>query len=717
MNMQIVSYPLGVITAHYLRDLDTEHVALCLLPTGLTPAYAARREWLDIPELRSAGLTCPAWEVGSLCHVELLEIGQSGGAGYTLKHGPATKALTFAGQRVEELEDRIVITTTLEALQGYGVDHILTWVRGEAGVEVETVLRNHSGRPLTVELLTSFALDGLSPLAEDDGPERLALHRRYGGWSLEGKPAVHTVEQLNLDRTWFNAVPEGERYGSIGSYPVGRWFPFGAVEDRKTKVFWAAQLTCTGSWQMELTRPHDGYSFSGGLADREFGGWYKVLADGEALTAPRAFLSTAQGSLSRACQNLTSMFHRYVDAQPASEQGMPVMCNDWCAFWGAPTEEKTLRLAQVCRDHGIPYVIIDAGWTKTVHEHLGQGGNGTWELDEKKFPHGLRWLSRQLREMGLRLGIWMEFEVTTKGSPMFEAAYDPMHLRRDGVVLKNSGERSYWDFRLPEVRTYLREKVIDFLRDNEIGYLKVDYNGNLGFGCDGADSPGEGLRQQMAAVQDFFGELRRALPDLVIENCAGGGHRLEPAMMNLTALSSFSDAHECPEGPYIAANLHDLLLPRQSQIWAVLHREQGREALEYRLAAGFLGRMCLSGKLYELEPDQLDVVDEAVAFFQQAAPVIARGFSRVVRVTNDSQHHLRGLQAVIRRGDDGRILVVAHSFALDGPRALNLDLPLTGYRVQAAFGRRDLLTEVPSGLCFHTDAPYRAAALLLAPVF
>lgn len=711
MDLSFKSYDCGSLVCLYTHDRDSGHIALSLLPRGMQPAYASRREWLDIPELRSAGLTCPAWEVGSLCHLALLEAGQSSGAGFTMKHGPATRALRFKGQQVLPIPGGKQIETVLQTPMGYGVVHRVLHRDGEDAVEIRTEFFNCTGHPLTLEAITSFALDGLSPFAADDGPERLFLHRRLGGWSLEGKPVCHSAEQLNLDRTWYNGIPEGERYGSVGGYPVGRYFPFGAVEDRAAGVFWAAQLACPSSWQMELTRPHDALSFSGGLADREFGGWYTIIPDGGRFAAPPAYLSAAKGELSRACQNITAMFHRFADAQPACEQQLPVMYNDWCAFWGAPTEEKTLRLAEACRGRNIPYLIIDAGWTKTAHEHLGQGGNGTWELDRKKFPRGLQWLSRRVAEMGMRLGIWFEFEVTTKGSPAFGPEYDAMHLTRDGVVICTDGERSYWDLRRIDTVSYLERKVIRFLRENEIGYLKVDYNGHPGSGCDGADSPGEGLRQQMQAVQAFFDRIRAALPDLVIENCAGGGHRLEPSMMCRTALSSFSDAHECLEGPFIAANLHDLVLPRQSQIWAVVHPQQTDRELFYRLCAGFLGRLCLSGKLFELESRQQKIVDEAVDFYAKAMPVIRRGYSRVLQHTEGAQHHLRGAQAVVRQGEDGSILVVAHSFLLARPFTLPLPIP-EGYALQTAFGETQLLDRTEQGYRLTFSENHQAAAML-----
>jgi hypothetical protein len=115
--------------------------------------------------------------------------------------------------------------------------------------------------------------------------------------------------------------------------------------------------------------------------------------------------------------------------------------------------------------------------------------------------------------------------------------------------------------------------------------------------------------------------MRKELPHLVIEVCASGGHRLEPSMLALASMGSFSDAHESPEIPIIAANLHRLILPRQSQIWAVLHAADSTQRLVYSLSAGFLGRLCLSGEIDHLSETQWTLVKNAINFYEKVAPL------------------------------------------------------------------------------------------------
>ena len=69
-------------------------------------------------------------------------------------------------------------------------------------------------------------------------------------------------------------------------------------------------------------------------------------------------------------------------------------------------------------------------------------------------------------------------------------------LKRNGKLIQ-SGERFFWDMRDPWTRTYLKKRVIDFLIDHQFEYLKIDYNESIGIGCDGSESLGQGLYENI----------------------------------------------------------------------------------------------------------------------------------------------------------------------------------------------------------------------------
>jgi alpha-galactosidase len=288
-------------------------------------------------------------------------------------------------------------------------------------------------------------------------------------------------------------------------------------------------------------------------------------------------------------------------------------------------------------------------------------------------------------------------------------------LQRDGLPITVRSRR-FWNLNDPFAIDYLAERVIGLLERCGFGYLKVDYNETIGIGCEGAESLGAGLVRQVEGIYRFFDLIRRRMPELVIECCSSGGHRLEPSMIGRTAMSSFSDAHELKEIPIIAANLHQLMLPRQSQIWAVLHRADDDHRLIYSLAATFLGRMCLSGEIDGLTDEQWKLVSRAQSFYRIVWPIIKHGTSRRFGSLGPSWRHPSGWQSVLRAGQEGNsTLVVTHTFA-DSPAEIRTPLPPgQGWRVSDHFGAGDASALIRGQeLVCHVGRPFGASVTLLS---
>jgi alpha-galactosidase len=686
------AWTLADTTVSYLHDPSTGAVALQLVPTSLLPALAARRATLAGEFYIDSGpepVPPPAWTLDPLAHVKRVGDSYPGAfaQGHTLRSAPANAVFKFSGQHDSfdaAAGRRTVLTTLTDAATGQRIEHRLSWHEGDSAVAIECAFINDGPAPVTLELFTSFSLGGLTPFAVADAPGRLRVHRFRSAWSAEGRHVVETLEQLHLERSWSGAGLFSERFGQVGTMPVRRWFPFVALEDTGAGVVWAAQLGWAGSWQMEIARQNDDACLSGGLADREFGHWTATLAPGQRLDAPPAYLTCVAGDLDAACDRLTALQHRPADTHPAREHSLPIVFNEWCTTWGDPSHEKLVALAERLRGSPVGTLVIDAGWYKTETTDWGTG-HGDWVPSARLFPRGIEAAAAAIRERGLLPGLWFEMETVGSSSTAFSLV-DHL-LRRDGLPV-TVRHRRFWDLDDPWAFAYLEKHVIDRLDHGGFEYLKIDYNETLGLGNETSDraSLGEGLRRQVLATYRFLDRLRARLPGLVIENCSSGGHRLEPSMLARSAMSSFSDAHELVEIPVIAANLHRLMLPRQSQIWAVLKPADSERRLVYSLAATFLGRMCLSGDVAALSAGQWRVALDAQRLYGEVAPVIKHGVSRLLRELGESWRHPRGWQALLRVSPHGdEALVVAHAFA-DAPGAIAVPLPAgADWRVVNAF--------------------------------
>ncbi|MEO5913767.1 MAG: glycoside hydrolase family 36 protein [Luteolibacter sp.] len=712
MREYLFSKVFGDTLVRYPFDVATGIVGLELIPASLIGDIVPPRESLRgeaFIDVLPGNDPWPARPVESLLQLKLVGDQYPGAfaQGHTMRNSGTVAAFRYEGQEVTQKANGVVITTCLSRPDGCRAEHRLDWNHADLAFTVSTSVTNGSSSPVTLEMLASFSLSGITPFHVADAEGRLKVHRFRSGWSAEGRHECRGIEELHLERSWSGAGAFSERFGQLGTMPVRRWFPFVAVEDTVPGVIWGAQLAWAGSWQMEIFRQHDDVCLSGGVADREFGHWMKTLQPGETLETPTATLACVHGDFDALCDRLTAMQDAAVNLQPEVEQDLPVIFNEWCTTWGDPSHDNLCSMADRLKGSGVRYLVIDAGWYKADGTDWSSG-HGDWNPSAKLFPNGLKAAADAIRERGLIPGLW--FEMETVGSQSSTFALGSHFLMRDGIPV-TVRERRFWDLSDPAAVAYLTRKVIDLLESCGFGYLKVDYNETAGLGCDHPDSQGEGLRKQIEGTYGFFDLIRQRLPDLVIENCSSGGHRLEPSMLARTAMSSFSDAHELVEIPIIAANLHRLLLPRQNQIWAVLHPHDSLQRIGYSLAATFLGRMCLSGGIEKLPDASWALVREAIALYAKAAPVIKYGTSRRFGNVGKSWRHPQGWQAVVRTSGN-LALVVFHAFA-NAPEKVSI--PLFGdWDLLESFGN-DSADASGGTLVLRTGGDFNGAVFLLSP--
>lgn len=503
---------------------------------------------------------------------------------------------------------------------------------------------NNSNFTVTLEMISSFALTDMN---------FDTIHRATSFWSAEGKILTQKLTELNMERSWSGHGIRIEKFGQIGSMPVRKWFPFAAVENSETREFVGVQLYCPSSWQIELFRHKEPLTLLGGLADFDYGHWCKDIKPGESFTTPKAMVACGD-SLLKVCDMLVKA--QNPDISPVDED-LPVIFNEYCTSWGNPTIESLEKTAKKLQGSGVKYLVMDSGWYKEEDKNWWDT-IGDWNVSKKLFPNGLKEVNDMIKSYGLIPGIWFEMENV---APLSQIYNKTEHLiSRMGTPLNVSGHR-FLDLRDEWCVNYLDGKVIKLLRDSGYGYLKVDYNENIGVGCDGAESLGEGLRQYVLASQKYFKHIKEELPDLVIENCASGGHRLEPSTMELCSQASFSDAHECASIPIIAANVQRMIKPRQSQIWAVLRAKDSVHRTHYSLISGFLGRLCISGEIFDLPDENWQIALDAIKFYDEIKHIIKDGYTSVIECNVNDYNDPVGYQAVLREKGNESLLVV-HTF-------------------------------------------------------
>ena len=590
-----------------------------------------------------------------------------------MRNSESVRKLKFSEQTDESIGEQLQVNTIMMDEDGHRLIHHLVWLKNMPYVRISCTFENQSKRDCCLEMFESFSLGGLSPYMQGDGNGTLWLHRVRSVWSQEGRHETIPVEDLQLEPAWDPHAVRCELFGQAGSMPVNRFFPFAAIEDRKNHIFWGAQIAHPASWQMEVYRKDNGLALSGGLADRELGHWMKHVEPGKNFTTPEAIVSTAQtDSFDIFTGRLTTagLVEGFLKA-PESEQDLPIVFNEYCTTWGNPSHENICEIVDAIKGKGFKYFVIDCGWYKEngIPWDIGMGD---YEVSSELFPDGMEKTVQVIKDAGMIPGIWFEIENVGSASRAYHLTEHLLH--KDNVVLTTYFRR-FWDMQDPWVDEYLTDKVIGTLKKYGFGYMKIDYNETIGIGCDGAESPGEALRKNMEATVLFIEKVKEEVPGIVLENCASGGHRLEPKMMSVMSMASFSDAHECEEIPIIAANLHRVIHPTQSQIWAVIRQDDSLKRIAYSISNTFLGRMCISGDVTQLAPEKWNLIEQGISFYGKIKDIIKEGQSYRYGPKIKSARHPEGWQALLRVGKNKQAYVVIHVFDGKLPEVIEIELP------------------------------------------
>ncbi len=644
----------GDMTMLFFRQKET--YAFTLVPTALCGAVTPHRTAIPENEANKSYLQRFPLEPDVL--ESMMQLKFSGDPafaqcfpGRSMRNSGSVSRLQFLDQRVTETSVR----TRFRHPEGVVVENIAEFEKGKPYLVVSTRLIHQGKREMPLEYLAGVSLGMLSPFAPDDGPGRYFVHRFQSAWAAEGRPLAESMDEANLEMSWQAAGLRNIRFGVNGSMPVRGFFPFLALEDREAGVFWGIQAEAPASWELEIARTGDFLSLSGGCPGRETGSWTRVLHPGETFDSMKMIVSCVHGSLDDLCGRM----QQYQQTAPPAEKDTAVIFNEYCTTWGRPWKKNLEMLLTPASACGAKYFVMDAGWFRNDAKE-NRGCVGDWNPKDEMYPGGgFAGMTEAIRQAGMIPGIWFEFEICLENSATAKAHPD-WFLTLDGTPVR-TGPRMFLDLRKEEVRNHLREKVIAFLRKYRIGYMKVDYNGSTGGWCDGPENPAENHRKYMESVLEFFEEIRRDLPDLVLEICASGGHRCTPAWGRIADLFSVSDAHEGVEIPLISANTLRMVPAVKNQTWVTLRPWNDEKRLFYLLCGGFLGRLCLSGDLDKLSAGQFAVVRRACDLYRAAAETVCTGKFHVEQHWNRSFLRPEGWQSVRFRSGKKQ-LTVLHTF-------------------------------------------------------
>ena len=511
-------------------------------------------------------------------------------------------------------------------------DYHMLLFPGIAMVRVWTVLRNAGTESLGVEYVSSFIYTGLGHGGNDAPYRKLRIATPYNSWDSEAQWKVESIEDLGVSRMPMDGYNLSDvctnryTYGSIGSWSTGRHLPIAMAQDPETGELWYGQIEHSGSWQIEYGIHWGRQVYVALMGPDNESEWWKELAPGETFTTvPAGFgvcrenttISTFTGrpdaGFTAAFDELTK-YRRAIREGSADDGRRTVVFNDYmnCLF-GDPTEARELPMIELAAQLGAECYCIDAGW---YDDGPWWDSIGEWKEAPGRFPNGLKKVIDSILSKGMRAGLWIEIEAMGTACPLSRQLPDSWFICRHGHRRADS-MRYLLDFRNPEVRQYCTDVIDRLTADYGVSYFKIDYNVTTGAGSDvGADSPGDALIDHVRCLYGWIREQYARHPGLIIENCGSGAQRMDYGILSLHSLQSTTDNTDYLMNNLVAANIATAVTPEQCGQWVYPYQNE-REHVIYCMVGGLLLRPYLSGNIWAMSQENLDLMKEGVSLYKE----------------------------------------------------------------------------------------------------
>ncbi len=281
--------------------------------------------------------------------------------------------------------------------------------------------------------------------------------------------------------------------------------------------------------------------------------------------------------------------------------------------------ETTKSFMRQLSDMGAEMFYIDAGWQCPPEKECEWSRfNGENVPNDKRYPNGIKELSDYCRSLGMKFGLWVDIENLGQNSKCFNKHPEWRSENIFGVKSNN-----LIDLSIPEAAEWAENELARIITEYNLDLLRVDHNISYRDYFAVRDT-GSGIKECISikhsdAVYNMYRNLKAKFPEVIFENCAGGGGRTDLGMMKSFNHTWVSDWQKAPHSVMITNGMTIALPPeRVDRLFAGMG---GHEfgSLDLQMRNAMLTHMSLNviaPASANINPKQLDFVKHSVCTYK-----------------------------------------------------------------------------------------------------
>ncbi len=300
----------------------------------------------------------------------------------------------------------------------------------------------------------------------------------------------------------------------------------------------------TGQWQAQFERTSDHVRVRTGMETTRF-----VLYPGETVRTPSVTVMPWNGTETGSYNQWRSHMLSY--HTPKDENGNTVTLPVTHGSWGGDGTELLKSTINFIQSQGYNYdaLWVDAGWFGEESRHstdqygdAWQKNTGDWYYNTALYPNGLKEVSDAAHEAGMDFLLWFEPE---------RAWCDSWVVREHPEWFLTTGKTTNTSFLFnmgdPEARQWMTDFISSLIQQYGVDIYRQDFNIDpLPFWEHNDEKDRQGISEMkyIEGLYQFLEGLLENNPGLILDNCAGGGRRLDYEILTY-ALPMFRSDYQC----------------------------------------------------------------------------------------------------------------------------------------------------------------------------
>lgn len=343
-----------------------------------------------------------------------------------------------------------------------------------------------------------------------------------------------------------------------------------------------------------------------------------VLKPHETFATPEIHIGYVFGDVDFAVNEMHSHIRKSVLNMPEAD-GSEVLINCGMGAEHDMSVETSKAFIRQFAEMGGEIFTVDAGWVcPPTKEMQWSDYNGINRPNPERYPDGISVLSDYAHECGLKFGLWADIENVGKYCKIHE-------IHPEWFSVNPFGEASpkYLDMSIPEVAEWAESELARIITEYKLDLLRVDHNVDyteyFGIRNNEYGVPECVSIRHIKAVYKMYENLKKRFPDVIFENCAGGGGRTDLGMMKNFNHTWVSDWQCAPNSVRITNGMTMALPPeRVDRLFAGMgcHRYGSFDMHIRNCMLGHISLNVISPAAAEINTEQMEFVRHSVEVYK-----------------------------------------------------------------------------------------------------